>query len=74
MTQPRCSFCNLTRDQVTILITAPNANICEGCVGSCLNTIIETVAAGNAGCAGCTRDSITKMLEKLPAHHQKHVH
>lgn len=38
---PRCSFCNKTQDQVRKLIAAPNAFICDECIGICSEIITE---------------------------------
>ena len=41
--QIRCSFCGRTKDQVTMMIQGPDAYICDECVESCRNIILDGI-------------------------------
>lgn len=43
----RCSFCNRDRTEVTRLVEAPAAAICDSCVGICLGILLGDAAAGD---------------------------
>jgi ATP-dependent Clp protease ATP-binding subunit ClpX len=37
----QCSFCGKTQGQVVLLITGPGVNICDDCVGLCVDIVFE---------------------------------